>query len=64
MIADALAKIQALEQTLTGKTAVQLNTRLTIRACLKELREISAPCQVVTPEPATQVVSLSRRVAS
>jgi hypothetical protein len=43
MIADALARIQALEQQLTEKTQPQLKARLTIRACLKELREIRGP---------------------
>jgi hypothetical protein len=41
MIADAVARIQAIEQQLTEKTQIQLQTRLTIRACLKELRDIS-----------------------
>lgn len=41
MIADAVGKIQAIEQQLTEKTKLQLQARLTIRACLKELREIS-----------------------
>jgi hypothetical protein len=42
MIADVVARIQALEQKLTEKTPLQLQARLTIRACLKELRDISA----------------------
>lgn len=41
MIADAVARIQAIEQQLTGKTLTQLQTRLAIRGCLKELRHIS-----------------------
>jgi hypothetical protein len=42
MIQDAVARIQAIEQKLTGKSLVQLQARLTIRGCLKELRDISA----------------------
>ena len=41
MIEDAVARIQALEQALTEKTQPQLQARLTIRGCLKELRVIS-----------------------
>jgi hypothetical protein len=41
MIADAVARIQAIEQQLTEKTQIQLQTRLAIRGCLKELRDIS-----------------------
>jgi hypothetical protein len=41
MIADAVARIQPLEQKLTEKTPIQLQARLTMRACLKELRDIS-----------------------
>jgi hypothetical protein len=43
MIAEAVGKIQAIEQQLTEKTKFQLQARLTIRACLKELREIRGP---------------------
>ncbi len=42
MIADAVARIQAIEQQLKEKTSLQLRARLTIRGCLKELRDISA----------------------
>ena len=41
MIEDAVARIQAIEQELTQKTRAQLQARLTIRGCLKELRDIS-----------------------
>jgi hypothetical protein len=41
MIEDAVARIQAIEQALTEKTPTQLQARLTIRGCLKELRVIS-----------------------
>jgi hypothetical protein len=41
MIQDAVARIQAIEQKLTGKSLVQLQAKLTIRGCLKELRDIS-----------------------
>ncbi|MGQ0686010.1 hypothetical protein [Bradyrhizobium sp.] len=41
MIEDAVARIQAIEQQLTQKTRRQLQARLTIRGCLKELRHIS-----------------------
>lgn len=45
MIADAVDRIQAIEQRLTEKTDAQLQARLTIRACLKELRDISRESQ-------------------
>jgi hypothetical protein len=41
MIDDAVTRIQAIEQMLTEKTLVQLQARLSIRGCLKELRTIS-----------------------
>jgi hypothetical protein len=51
VIADAVDRIQAIEQRLTEKTDVQLQARLTIRACLKELRDISRQPQAVTSCP-------------
>jgi hypothetical protein len=48
MIADAVTRIQAIEQKLTEKTQIQLQARLTIRACLKELRDISGRRQPAT----------------
>jgi hypothetical protein len=48
MIADAVARIQAIEQSLTDKTKLHLQTRLTIRGCLKELRTISSQAQQTT----------------
>ena len=47
MIEDAVAKIQAIEQALKGKTLVQLQARLTIRGGLKELRDISAQLEPI-----------------
>jgi hypothetical protein len=47
MIEDAVAKIQAIEQSLKDKTLIQLQARLTIRGCLKELRDISAQLEPV-----------------
>lgn len=44
MINDAVARLQAIEEMLTQKTLAQLQTRLSIRGCLKELRDISAQC--------------------
>lgn len=44
MINDAVARLQAIEEQLTQKTLAQLQTRLAIRGCLKELRDISAQC--------------------
>lgn len=44
MINDAVASLQAIEEMLTQKTLAQLQTRLAIRGCLKELRDISAQC--------------------
>jgi hypothetical protein len=41
MIADAVERIQAIEQQLTEKTQLHLQTRLAIRGCLKELRTIT-----------------------
>lgn len=49
MIEDAVARIQAIEQQLKEKTRVQLQARLTIRGCLKELRDISGHDQAETP---------------
>jgi hypothetical protein len=51
VIADAVDRIQAIEQRLTEKTDVQLQARLTIRACLKELRDISRQRQPVASRP-------------
>jgi hypothetical protein len=48
MIDDAVASIQAIEQKLTGKTLTQLQARLTIRGCLKELRTISGELDAAT----------------
>jgi hypothetical protein len=50
MIADAVTRIQAIEQKLTEKTQIQLQARLTIRACLKELRDISGGRQPTATE--------------
>jgi hypothetical protein len=49
MIAEAVARIQAIEQNLTGKTQIPLQARLTIRNCLQELRDISGQSQPVPP---------------
>jgi hypothetical protein len=51
MIADAVARIQAIEQSLTEKTKLHLQTRLTIRSCLKELRAISSQAQQPASQP-------------
>lgn len=51
MIEDAVAKIQAIEQQLREKTRAQLQARLMIRGCLKELRDLSGHCQTVTSAP-------------
>ncbi len=51
MITDAVTRIQAIEQRLTEKTLTQLQARLTIRACLKELRDISSHRELNTAEP-------------
>jgi hypothetical protein len=51
MIAEAVARIQAIEHQLTGKTPIQLQARLTIRNCLKELRDISGHDQPTPPSP-------------
>ena len=48
MIAEAVGKIQAIEQQLTEKSRLQLQARLTIRGCLKELREIGGPATANT----------------
>jgi hypothetical protein len=50
MIADAVTRIQAIEQKLTEKTQIQLQARLTIRGCLKELRDISGRRQPAATE--------------
>jgi hypothetical protein len=47
MIDDAVARIQAIEQTLTEKSLIQLQMRLAIRSCLKELRAISSQLEPV-----------------
>lgn len=48
MIHDAVARIQAIEQALTEKSLVQLQTRLAIRGCLKELRAISSQLEAAS----------------
>jgi len=48
MIAEAVARIQAIEEDLTGKTQIPVQARLAIRSCLKELRDISGPSQLTT----------------
>ena len=58
MIAEAVGKIQAIEQQLTEKTKLQLQARLTIRACLKELRKIGGPAN-----PGTHIGGEDRAVA-
>ncbi|MBX9709638.1 MAG: hypothetical protein K2X60_01260 [Xanthobacteraceae bacterium] len=42
MLGQAIANVQKLEKQVTGKTPAQLNARIAIRACLKELRSIAA----------------------
>ena len=59
MIEDAVARIQAIEQKLTEKTQPQLQMRLTIRGCLKELRTLShmeGPASGVTAEVGGSIV--------
>ncbi|HVX76251.1 MAG TPA: hypothetical protein VHB49_08995 [Bradyrhizobium sp.] len=50
MIAEAVTRIQAIEQKLTEKTRNQLQARLSIRACLKELRDISSGREASGPD--------------
>ena len=57
MIEDAVARIQAIEQKLTGKTLTQLQARLTIRGCLKELRAISGELEAVAVTSGGKAVS-------
>jgi hypothetical protein len=57
MISDAVARIQAIEQKLTEKTQIQLQARLIIRSCLKELRDISSDCQPTTPSTDGKVLA-------
>ena len=52
MINDAVARLQAIEEALTQKTLAQLQTRLAIRGCLKELRDISAQAPAPLQSPA------------
>jgi hypothetical protein len=58
MIAEAVTRIQEIEQSLTEKTRPQLQIRLSIRACLKELRDIGGHRQQarVNPDGALQQV--------
>jgi hypothetical protein len=51
MIAEAVARIQAIEQNLIGKTELQQQVRQTIRSCLTELRDISGHNQPAPPSP-------------
>jgi hypothetical protein len=48
MIAEAVARIQAIEQNLIGKTHIHLQARLAIRSCLQELLDISSRSQPAT----------------
>jgi hypothetical protein len=50
MIDDAVARIQAIEQKLTEKTAIQLQVRLTIRGYLKELRAIAGQRDLISTQ--------------
>jgi hypothetical protein len=63
MIEDAVARLQAIEQALTEKTSTQLQARLTIRGCLKELRVISGgfepPAETVDGNGAVRMQSLT-----
>jgi hypothetical protein len=54
MIEDAVARIQAIEQQLKEKARIQLQARLTIRGCPKELRDISGHHQAIAPTPDTR----------
>jgi hypothetical protein len=49
MIAEAVARIQAIDQDLTGKTQIPVQARLAIRSCLMELRDISSESQSTPP---------------
>jgi hypothetical protein len=64
MIAEAVGKIQAIEQQLTEKTKFQLQARLTIRACLRELREIRGPAHSGTHGSTKRPVNFVGRAAS
>jgi hypothetical protein len=55
MIAEALARIEALEQQLTDKSLLHLHARLSIRGCLKELRGIRQPENPDSSPPGTDV---------
>ena len=55
MIEDAVTRIQAIEQQLREKTRVQLQARLTIRTCLKELRDMTGR------NPAAELISENER---
>ncbi len=57
MIEDAVARIQAIEQQLKEKTRIQLQARLTIRGCLKELRDISGHHPAAAPAPDRELCS-------
>jgi hypothetical protein len=48
MIDEAVARIQAIEQNLTGNAQIPVQARLAIRSCLEELRDISSPTQLTT----------------
>jgi hypothetical protein len=64
MIAEAVGKIQAIEQQLTEKTKFQLQARLTIRACLRELREIRGPAKSAPQGSEKRAVNFVGRAAS
>ena len=64
MIEDAVTRIQAIEKQLTDKTRLQLQARLTIRGCLKELRDISGHPHPVTSQPAGELRPLRNVMVS
>jgi hypothetical protein len=57
MIDNAVTRIQAIEKMLTEKTLVQLQARLSIRGCLKELRTISGQLGPVVAAAEDRTVS-------
>ncbi len=65
MISTAIERFQEIERHVVGKTPEQLHARVTLRACLQELRAIAADEATTAPmqldQPAAQIIPFPGR---
>jgi hypothetical protein len=59
MLEQAITELQNIEQSVTRKTLSDLQIRLALRFCLKELRALSVAC----PPPRVSSLATDRRQA-